>query len=35
LFTNGKIIVCKYTIRFYSNLHFCPAYSWNKDYFSR
>ena len=32
--TNRKIIVCKNMIRFYSNLYFCPAYSWNKDYLS-
>ena len=34
MFTNGKIIVYKFMIRFYSNLYFCPAYSWNKDYLS-
>jgi hypothetical protein len=27
MFTNGKIIVYKFMIRFYSNLYFCPAYS--------
>ena len=32
MFTNGKIIVYKFMIQFYSYLYFCQSYSWNKDY---
>jgi hypothetical protein len=28
LFTNGKIVVCKYIIWFYSNLYFCQTHIW-------
>ena len=28
MFTNGKIVVCKYTIRFFSNLYFCQTHIW-------
>ena len=28
MFTNGKIVVCKYTIRFYSGLCFCQTHIW-------
>ena len=28
MFTNGKIVVCKYTIRFYSGLCFCQTDIW-------
>ena len=28
MFTNWKIVVCKYTIRFYSNLYFCETHIW-------
>jgi len=27
MFTNGKIVVCKYMIPFHSNLYICPAHS--------
>jgi hypothetical protein len=27
MFTNGKIVVCQYMIRFHSNLYFCQPYS--------
>ena len=32
MFTNGKIIVYEFMIKFYSYLYFCQSYSWNKDY---
>jgi hypothetical protein len=32
MFTNGKIIVYKFMIQFYSYLYFCQSNSWNKDY---
>jgi hypothetical protein len=32
MFTNGKIIVYKFMIQFYSYLYFCQSYSWNKGY---
>jgi hypothetical protein len=28
MFTNGKIVVCKYIIWFYSNLYFCQTHIW-------
>ena len=28
MFTNGKIVVCKYIIGFYSNLYFCQTHIW-------
>ena len=28
MFTNGKILVCKYIIWFYSNLYFCQTLIW-------
>jgi hypothetical protein len=28
MFTNGKIVVCKYIILFYSNLYFCQTHIW-------
>jgi hypothetical protein len=30
MLTNGKIVVCKYMIGFFTNLYSCQAYSWNK-----
>ena len=32
MFTNGKIIVYKFMIQFYSYLYFCQSYSGNKGY---
>ena len=32
MFTNGKIIIYKFMIQFYSYLYFCQSYSWNKGY---
>ena len=29
MFTNGKIIVYEFMIKFYSYLYFCQSYSWN------
>ena len=29
MFTNGKIVVCKYIIWFYSNLYFCQTHIWS------
>ena len=34
MFTNGKIIVYKFMIQFYSYLYLCQAYSLKKDYLS-
>jgi hypothetical protein len=28
MFTDGKIVVCKYIIWFYSNLYFCQTHIW-------
>ena len=28
MFTNGKIVVCKYVILFYSNLYICQTHIW-------
>jgi hypothetical protein len=30
MFTNGKIIVYKFIIQFYSYLYFCQKYAWTK-----
>jgi hypothetical protein len=29
MFTNGKIVLCKYIIWFYSNLFFCQTHIWS------